>query len=139
MASVREQLLQRFQLTGDVREPDQELGDALYVLLYSIDLKNISVDGWNSFYVIRESRNSLDAVGLMTLLPTGSVPIEINVSSIESGFSWSVQIGRLDSEWLGMSESKQWKQVYLYATGGRDTPHWAWDRRCNGSVDWADA
>ena len=78
------------------------------------------MDGWDYFSVIRESNDSIDAVGLMTLLPSGSVPIEVNVTRHESGFTWSVRIARLDPAWLALSDSKRWKSVYLYATGERE-------------------
>ena len=139
MTSVREKVIQHFALKGDPREPDQELGDALYVLLYSLHLEDTSVEGWHFFRVTKESTDSLAAVGLMTLLPSGTVPIEMAVQRVENELSWSVQLGRMDSDWLQMSDSKQWKAVYLYATGDRDTPEWTWGRQYQGSVPLADA
>src|SRR5262249_9789573 len=115
MGSVREQVLRRFPPGARWREPDDELEDALYDLLWSIDEKGVSVDGWAYFRVIRESEESIDAVGLMTLLPSESVPIEINVKAQDDGFAWSVLIGRLDPAWLALSNRGRWIRVYLYA------------------------
>lgn len=110
MRSVREQVLQHFPLEGArVREPDDGLKNALYALPWTIQDEDLTVDGWVYFRVIRESKESLDAVGLMTLLPAESVPIEINIKGHEGGFAWSVQIGRLDPPWLALSDSKRWK------------------------------
>jgi hypothetical protein len=138
MRSVREQVLQHFPIEAGVRGPDDELKNALYALLWSIDDKDLIVDGWAYFRVIRESKESLDAVGLMTLLPgesvSESVPIEINVKGDEGGFAWSVQIGRLDPPWLALSDSKRWRWVYLYANGDREVPPWTWGRQQHGSV-----
>lgn len=138
MPSIREEILQRFSRNDGRGERDEDLQDALYALLYTIDLENTSVDGWNYFRVTRESSDSLNAVGLMTLLPSGSVPIEISVRGGDGSFSWSVKVGRLDPSWLALSESKQWNRTYLYATGEREIPQWDWDREFHGLVHQAD-
>ena len=139
MGSVRKQVLQHFPREARVREPDDEVASALYALLWSIDDTDVSVDGWSYFRVIRESEESLDAVGLMTLLPSGSVPIAINVKAQQGGFAWSVQVAHLDQAWLALSDSKRWNSVYLYATGELETPRWTWGRQHHGSVHRADA
>jgi hypothetical protein len=79
--SVRQQVLRQFLSQTSLREADEELATALYFMLRSID--DLSVDGWALFRVIQESQDSLDAVGLMTLLPSGSVPIAVNVTTDE--------------------------------------------------------
>ena len=129
MASVRELILKHF-----ARESDDDLADALYVLLYSADLQYLGVDGWDYFRVVSETVDSIRAVGLMCLLPSGSVPIEVNIRRDEAGVTWSVQVARLDPAWLALSDSKRWKSLYLYATGERETPQWTWDRQYQGSV-----
>jgi hypothetical protein len=139
MASVREQLLHRFPSPGAPVQPEEEVAHALYFILWHIDDQNVCVDGWMQFRIIRESEDSLDAVGLMSLLPTGSVPIEVSVSAAERGLAWSAQVARRDPSWLSLSESKQWKQVYLYATGELEKPQWVWERRYEGLVPRADA
>jgi hypothetical protein len=133
MGSVREQVLQRFPGRG-VDEPDDQLAHALYALLWQINDVDVDVDGWGYFHVVRESSEFLDVVGLMTLLPERSVPIQINLKGHEGGFGWSVQVGRLDSAWLALSDSKQWMSVYLYATGGRESPGWRWGPWHHGSL-----
>ena len=139
MASVREQLLHRFPPPKPRMQPDDEVAHALYFMLWHIDDQNVCVDGWTLFRIIRESENSLDAVGLMSLLPTGSVPIEVSVTATESGLVWSAQVARRDPAWLSLSDSKQWNRVYLYATGELERPQWTWERRYEGSVHRADA
>ena len=139
MISVREQVQRHFALEARAREPDDELADGLYGLLYSIDLEDVSVDGWDYFRVVRESKESLDAVGLMALLPSGSVPIQISVKGHESGFTWSMQIARVDPVWRALSDSKRWNSVYLYAAGEHEMPQWTWGQQYHGSVDRADA
>jgi hypothetical protein len=139
MKSAREQLLHHFPLGAPVREPEDELANSLYSLLWSVDEKDMFVDGWSYFRVVRESEDSIDAVGLMTLLPSGSVPIEIHVRRQEAGLFWLVQIARLDPDWLALSDSKRWNSVYLYATGEREIPRWTWGRQHHGSLHRADA
>ena len=139
MASVREQLLHRFPPPRALMQPEDELAHALYFMLWHIDDQNVCVDGWTLFRIIRESENSLDAVGLMSLLPTGSVPIEVSVSATEHGLVWSAQVARRDPAWLSLSDSKQWNRVCLYASGELEVPQWTWERRYEGSVPRADA
>jgi hypothetical protein len=130
--SVRQQVLRQFPPQTRLRDPEEELASALYFMLWSID--DLTVDGWVLFRVVQESDDSLDAVGLMTLLPSGSVPIALNIRADEGGLTWSVQSGLQDRAWLALSDSKRWNNVYLYATGERETPPWAWGRQYQGRV-----
>jgi hypothetical protein len=113
-----------------MREPNEELATALYFMLRSID--DLSMDGWALFRVVQESEDMIDAVGLMTLLPSGSVPVALNVTADEGGLIWSLQAALQDRDWLALSDSKRWNSVYLYAVGDRETP--TWDRRYHGRV-----
>jgi hypothetical protein len=134
MKSAREKLLREFPLKALATGPDEELANSLYALLRSIDGLQVTVDGWSYVRVVRESPESLGAVGLMTLLPSGSIPIEIEVKANNSGVAWMVQVAQTDSEWLALSESKRWNRVYLYATGERATPQWSWGESLEGSA-----
>jgi hypothetical protein len=134
---IRQQVLRQFPIRGHAQAPDADLAAALYALLRFADGSDLIVDGWALFRVVRESDESLDALGLMTLLPTGSVPIAINVSGDEQGFAWSAHIGRQDPHWLALSDSKRWNSVYLHATDGRDEPQWTWERQSRGHVRFA--
>ena len=69
MASVRQQLLQHFPIQPGGNEPDTDVAASLYAMLWSME--DFTVDGWALFRVVRESDDSLDGVGLMTLLPAG--------------------------------------------------------------------
>jgi hypothetical protein len=140
MVSVREQLLRRFPPPTPDRWPDDDLAHALYFCLWSIVDRDLTVDGWSYFRVIRESEESIDAVGLMTTLHPGKdVPIEMNVKARDGGFAWSALIGGLDPAWLALSDHGRWKRVYLYATGQREIWQWTWARQYHGSVHHADA
>jgi hypothetical protein len=130
---IRQQLFERFPHFVRGRAPDEDLADALYALLWSID-KDVSVDGWALFRVVRESTQELDAVGLMTLLPSGAAPIAVSLREQAGGFAWSMRIGRLDAPWLALSPDKQWNSVYLYATGAGESPPWTWGPQYDGSV-----
>jgi hypothetical protein len=134
MRSIRQEVLERFPLRTGGRGADEEFADALYAMLRSIDDLCVTVDGWTFFRVVQESADSVDVVGLMVLLPGGSVPIAISLRSAERGLDWSLQIGRQDGVWLSLSDSKRWNSVYLYASGDRHSPPWIWDRTYQGSV-----
>lgn len=132
MASVRQQLLRQFQVELDVNEPDADVAAAFYMMLWSI--QDLTVDGWTLFRVVRESDDALEGLGLMTLLPAGSIPMSVTVGAHEHGLAWSVRAGLQDRQWLALSGSKRWNSVYLFATGGREEPQWSWGREYQGVI-----
>ena len=87
---------------------------------------DVSVDGWAHFRLVEETDDHLAGIGLMYLLPTGRVPIVVDVRVHPDGLAWSAQVGLEDDAWLAMTESKQWKSVYLYASGDLKEPPWTW-------------
>ena len=87
----------------------------------------VAVDGWGFVRIVRETPRDIEAVGLMSLLPAGSVPIAVLVETTPAGLAWTAKVGRDDDEWQAQSESKRWKSVYLYANGDRSEPEWAWN------------
>ena len=133
MQAIREQIIERFSLGGSVREAPDDIADALYALLYRMDLP-VCVDGWNFFRIVSESDDQLHAVGLMTLLPVGSAPIELRLKATDQDLTWSVRVGRQDQIWESLSESKRWKGLYLYASGDSEAPIWNWEGSYEGRV-----
>jgi hypothetical protein len=136
MTSVRQELLRQFPTEDCVTEPDADVAAAVYAILWSTD--DLVVDGWTLFRVVQESNDSLAAVGLMTLLPNGSIPISVTIRADEGELAWSAHTGLQDTGWLALSDSKRWNSVCLYATGVREEPEWTWDRRYQGRVHCAD-
>jgi len=108
-------------------------------MLWAIEEPDVSVDGWKIFKVTGESDVSLDAVGLMWLLPTGSMPVALHVEVTDAGLSWKARASLKDEGWLSLSDSKRWKNVYLFAGGDRPEHPWSWDRSYAGILPWADA
>jgi len=133
MRAVRDQLLKLFPSAREPLEPDTELADALYCLLRTSEV-GVTVDGWSFIRIVRESHESIEAVGLMSLLPSGSVPMVVHVEAAAAGLAWTADIGRGDDDWRALSESKKWKRVYLYASGDRNEPGWTWSEKCRGTV-----
>jgi hypothetical protein len=138
MGAIRQLVLQQFSVRTRVREPNDDLADALYFMLRMVHV-DVVVDGWALFRVVQEADDHLTAIGLMTLLPTGSVPVAISVSAHQDGIAWSAQVGREDDDWLALSESKRWKIVYLYASGDLEEPRWTWSPPYQGLLCRADA
>ena len=134
MKSVRQQLIQRFPPPPRAIEADDQLEHALYFMLWTLGEPDVSVDGWTVFKVTGESDASLDAVGLMTILPGGSMPIALHVEVSDRGLSWSARVSLKDEAWLSLSDSKRWNNVYLYAGGDLADPPWEWDRTYTGTV-----
>lgn len=137
METIRQHILRQLELDARVHEPDEDLAAALYILLGSVDIE-VTVDGWALFKVTVESSDSLDVIGLMTLLPSGSVPVALNVRMDNGGLAWSARLGNQDAEWGALSSSKRWNRVYLYASDARDEPQWTWDRPRSGRLLCAD-
>ena len=137
MRTVRDQLLKLFPSAREPLEPDTELADAIYSLLRTNDV-GVTVDGWGFIRIVRETHEGIEAVGLMSLLPSGSVPMAVHVEANAAGLVWTVQIGREDEDWRTLSESKKWKRVYLYASGDRNEQA-GHGREAPGTVDQADA
>jgi len=133
MSTVRNLLLERFPFARGGEEPDAELATALYGLLRTSDV-GVTVDGWGFVRVVRESPREVEAVGLMSLLPTGSIPIAVQVEATATGLAWKAQFGREDGEWQAQSESKRWKSVYLFASGDRREPAWVWNANHQGTL-----
>ncbi len=133
MKSIRQHVVDRFAPFVRGGTPD-EVADALYALLQSIET-DVTEDGWALFRVVHESAEALDAVGLMTLLPSEAVPIAISLRPRVGGFEWSVRIGNLDARWRALSADKQWNSVYLYATTEVRSPPWTWGPRHSGSME----
>jgi hypothetical protein len=133
MSTVRNLLLGLFPFARGGVEPDVELTDALYGLLRTSDV-GVAVDGWGFVRVVRESPREVEAVGLMSLLPSGSVPIAVQVEATQTGLAWKAQVGREDGEWQAQSESKRWKSVYLFASGDRGEPEWIWGEKYHGTL-----
>jgi hypothetical protein len=131
---IRQQVVEHFPHMVRGRWLDEDLADALYALIRSIDTE-VTVDGWALLRVVRESTQELNAVGLMTLLPSEAAPIAISLRARAGGFDWSVRIGRLDARWLALSSDKQWNSVYVYATNEGESPPWTWGPRHHGSVE----
>ena len=131
--TIRRQLLERFPGAVRGRVSDDDLATAVYFLLWSVDA-GVSFDGWALFQVVRESSQSLDGVGLMTLLPSGSVPIAISVREHADTIEWSMRMGCLDASWLDLSPDKQWNSVYVYAAGWADSPRWTWGPQHCGTL-----
>jgi hypothetical protein len=136
--TVRNELLKLFPSVRGRLEPDTELADALYYLLRTNNV-GVTVDGWDFIRIVRESHESIEAVGLMWLLPNGLVPMAVHVEATAAGLAWAVQIGREDEDWRHQSESEKWKSVYLYASGDCNEPGWTWDEKRQGTVRRADA
>ncbi len=139
MKSVRQQLIERFPPLPLTTAADDQLGHALYFMLRSSVDPDVSLDGWAFFKVTGESKDSLDAVGLMTLLPGGSMPMALHVGATDSGLTWNAQASLQDKAWLSLSDSKRWNNVYLFAGGDRVDPPWSWDRTYAGILPRADA
>lgn len=133
MSTARNRLLERFPFARNAHDSDKELASALYGLLRTSDIA-VTVDGWGFFGTVRESPQEVEAVGLMSLLPTGEVPIEVRVEATSAGLAFEARVGRDDDAWRALSDSKRWKLLYQYVYG--DGPlGWAWDTSFRGLLD----
>jgi hypothetical protein len=133
MTALRRCVFERISQPGSVEDPDVRLEVCLYFMLWSISDPLVIVDGWSLFRVLEETDTSISAVGLMTLLPAGSVPIEMDITLENGGLQWTARVGSQDAAWLTYPESKRYNMVYLYAGGDREHPGWEWAREFRGA------
>lgn len=139
MKSIRQQLIDWFPPPPGVTEADDQLEHALYFMLWGLGDSDVAVDGWTFFKITGESNSSLDAVGMMDLLPEGSMPIALHVRASDGEIRWNARASLNDEGWLSMSDSKRWTKVYLFASGGLVEPPWEWNRSYKGNLQRADA
>ncbi len=91
----------------------------------------LALDGWRMLRVVRENATSLQAVGIMHVLPTGELPLEVKLSREPTLTRYRIRIGCGDARWEALSHSKRWEAVYLYASGERDE-EWTWSEPVSG-------
>ena len=94
-------------------------------------LEDRSPDGFLTFHIKEETTNSIEIVGLVTLLPSGRAPLQLKLSSDSSGMLYELNIGRTDDKWLRMNDSKQWNAVYLLGTDSY-VDEWLWQETISG-------
>ena len=90
-----------------------------------------AVDGWMILRLVRENATSLQAVGIMHVLPTGELPLEVELSREPASTRYRLRLGIGDARWEALSHSKRWNAVYLYASGER-AEEWAWSEPVSG-------
>jgi hypothetical protein len=81
--------------------------------------------------LVRENAASLQAVGIMHILPTGELPLEVELSREPALTRYRLRIGVGDARWDALSHSKRWSAVYLYAGRERDE-EWTWSAPVSG-------
>jgi hypothetical protein len=104
---------------------------ALELYLRVIPNLDTAVDGWRMLRLVRENATSLQAVGIVHVLPTGELPLEVELSREPASTRYRLRIGIGDARWDALSHSKRWKAVYLYASGERDE-EWTWSEPVSG-------
>ena len=67
----------------------------------------------------------------MYVLPTGELPLEVELSREPAATRYRVRLGIADALWNALSDSKRWNAVYQYASGERDE-EWNWSEPISG-------
>ena len=92
-----------------------------------------AVDGWRLLRLVHEGEASLRAVGLMYVLPSSELPLEVQLSRVPGSTRYWARMGLNDERWKSLSDAKRWKVVYLYASGdGKE--EWNWSAPISGSL-----
>lgn len=112
---------------------DNALAYAVYLFLRGIPDLNLTVDGWSVFQVVQETAVSLNAFGLMYVLPTGEVPIEVVLTRQSSSTAYRLRTGIVNECWYSLSESKRWRVAYQYAKQ-QSNACWMWRAPFAGDV-----
>jgi hypothetical protein len=132
--TIRSVILNRYpELVARIStDPSDEAAFAYALELYlrAIPIR-VVLDGWKQLQLVHETATSLRAVGLMTVLPTGERPLEVELFREHGSTRYWLRTGVDDAHWRSLSESKRWKAVYLYASGDRDE-QWNWSEPISG-------
>lgn len=136
--TLRSVILTRFSELVHERFPAAPAGEeaftyALYLYLRAIPNFEVAVDGWRMLRVASETTESLRAIGIMYVLPTGELPIEVELSRELRSTRYALRIGIDDTLWRSLSDSKRWKAVYLYANRERGE-EWNWSQPISGCL-----
>jgi len=131
--TIRTHVLTRYPPLAELvrsRFPSDPTGEAAFsyaleLYVRAIPNLDVAVDGWKTLRVVRETRISLRAVGLMHVLPASELPLEVELSREIGSTRYRVRVGSDDARWGALSNSKRWKVVYLYASGEGDE-EWNW-------------
>ena len=103
----------------------QAIGEGLYSLLRGYTRQQPDADGWLSFHLLEETALSLSAVGIMHVLPSSLVPMEVALTKTASALRLELWTGARGPQEPALSQSAWWKAMYLYAAEGQE-PKWDW-------------
>jgi hypothetical protein len=136
--TIRSVILTRYSELVHRCFPAEPTGEAAftyasYLYLRGIPNIDVAVDGWRMLRLVSETAASLRAVGIMYVLPTGEIPIEVELSRELRSTRYWLRVGMDDSRWGSLSDSKRWKAVYLYANGECDEA-WNWSQQVSGCL-----
>lgn len=106
---------------------------AFYLFLRALPNLDVTVDGWKTLQIVRETDDFLQAVGIMYVLPNGEPPFEVVLRRRPNETLYWLRVGVDDDRWNSLSEAKRWKLVYYYAQGQRNE-EWEWSEPISGSI-----
>ena len=118
---------------GNQRDEEEALRHALEFLVGEIPGVGATLDGWRMLHVVEEADSYLRAVGLMYVLPTGELPVEVVLDREATSLAYELRVGTGGGSWAAFSESKRWKSVHLYATREAQAA-WDWTDTLSGTL-----
>jgi hypothetical protein len=77
------------------------------------------------FQVVQESAFSLNAFGIMCVLPGGEFPMEVELTRKSKSTEYRLRAGVVNAHWYSLSNSKRWRLAYQYAKHQQDAC-WTW-------------
>ncbi|MEM7279202.1 MAG: hypothetical protein AAF385_13865 [Pseudomonadota bacterium] len=104
--------------------------------LYLRALPNLdtAVDGFTQLNVVEETSTYIRIVGVSYILPFSLLPIDATFQYLGTKVEYSVLVGIDDDTWKGLSDSKRWKAIYLYAAD-RSQADWHWEPAVFGTLE----
>lgn len=90
-----------------------------------------ALDGFDFLHVAEETPATLRTIGLAYILPSSELPLDVSFRSVSGEISYRALLGSDDELWKGLTRSKKWEAVYLYATEGYE-PKWNWNQPIEG-------
>ena len=141
ISTVRDDIFERNTRVVEAIEQryvDDPRGTAAFTAAFESYLRllpnlDVAVDGFSILEVVEETSEFMRIVGLTYVLPSSQLPFDAEFRVINRAVRYRLRLGADDEMWSTLTESKQWRAAYLYATQNA-VPKWNWDEPVEGEL-----
>ncbi|MBB5213329.1 hypothetical protein HNQ53_003585 [Microbulbifer hydrolyticus] len=91
-------------------------------------------DGHQAFHTLRKDERSISCVGLVEDFECNVYPFWLKVNLERAELNYDVYVGRRDSTWIELSNSRKWNAIYVLSTD-EAASEWDWQDHFTGTLD----